>query len=71
MARSQKVRLTLDVSEGLNEILEDIAAESGVTKSEVIRKAVAMLDVAHKAAREGKQLTISKDGKIEKQIVGL
>jgi len=69
---AQKVRLTLDVSEGLNEILEDIAEESGVSKSEVLRKAVAMLDVAHKAAREGKQLTIStKDGKIEKQIVGV
>lgn len=71
MARGKKVRLTLDVSEGLNEIIEDIAAETGSTKSEVLRKALAMLDVAHKAVREGKEVSITSGGKVEKQIVGI
>ena len=67
-----KVRLTVDVSKELNQILEDIAEETGGTKSEIFRKAIALLDVAHKAKRAGKRVGIARDQEsLETEIVGL
>ncbi len=67
-----KVRLTVDVSKELNQILEDIAEETGGTKSEVFRKAIALLDVAHKAKMSGKHVGIARDqDALETEIVGL
>ena len=69
---AEKVRLTVDVSKELNQILEDIAEETGGTKSEVFRKAIALLDVAHKAKRNGKRVGIARDREsLETEIVGL
>jgi predicted transcriptional regulator len=72
MATDTKVRLTVDVSKELNEMLEGIAKESGSTKSEVFRKAIALLDVAHRAKREGKRFGIAKqEQQLDTEIVGL
>jgi hypothetical protein len=71
-AMADKIRLTVDVSRELNQILEDIAEESGGTKSEVFRKAIALLDVAHKAKRKGKHVGIAADTQtLETEFVGL
>lgn len=67
-----KSRMTLELTEGLNEKLERMAGESGVSKADVIRKALALFDVAHDANQKGKKLGVfSKDDKIEKEIVGI
>jgi predicted transcriptional regulator len=69
---TEKVRLTVDVSKELNQILENIAKETGGTKSDIFRKAVALLDVAHKAKKEGKRIGIARDrATLETEIVGL
>jgi predicted transcriptional regulator len=69
---AEKIRLTVDVSKDLNEILEKIAEETGGTKSEVFRKAIALLDVTHKAKREGKRVGITTDDHVlETEIVGI
>lgn len=48
---STKVRLTIDVSEELDKMLESIARDTGTTKTEVFRKAMALIDVTHKVPR--------------------
>lgn len=69
---AKKVRLTLDVSAVLNEKLDVLAAETGVSKSDVLRKAIALMEVAHQAASKGKKVGIARDeASLETEFVGL
>lgn len=70
---AEKIRLTVDVSAELNRVLEEIAEETGSSKSEVFRKAVALIDVAHKAKKQGKRIGFASRGsdKLDTEIVGL
>jgi hypothetical protein len=67
-----KVRLSLDVSPQLNNLLERLSDELGVTKSEVLRKAVVLMKVAVDAHNQGKKLGIAeRDQPLTSEIVGL
>jgi predicted transcriptional regulator len=67
-----KVRLTIDVSEELNRMLETIARDTGTTKTDVFRKAMALMDVAHQARKKGKRVGIAAKGQpLETEFVGL
>ncbi|HEY4883765.1 MAG TPA: hypothetical protein VII08_09000 [Myxococcales bacterium] len=57
-----RVRLSLDVSKELNEKLEDLADKIGGTKSEVLRRAIALMEVAVDARAAGKRLGIAEKG---------
>jgi predicted transcriptional regulator len=68
----EKVRLTLTVSPELNETLEELAARSHSTKSDVLRRAITLLEVAAEAkARDEKLGLFDKDRKLVTEIVGL
>jgi predicted transcriptional regulator len=70
--RENKVRLSLDVSPELNVTLDAIAEQMHTTKSEVLRKAVALIDVSHKARQEGKHVGIAKSqSDLDTEFVGL
>lgn len=68
-----RVRLSLDVSPALNERLEEIAAATHSTKSEVLRKAVALMDVAVEAREHGQKLWVSDQppAGVSREIVGI
>jgi len=68
-----KVRLSLDVSPELNHLLEELADQTGTTKSDVLRKAIALMDVAVDAKREGKRVYISDRAPegASREIVGI
>lgn len=67
-----KARLTLELSGMLNRKLEAIADEEGITKTDVLRKAIAFFDVAHQAAKNGKKVgVVGDDERLEKEFVGL
>lgn len=67
-----KVKLSLSVSPELNATLESIAQENGSTKSDVLRKALALLEVASEAKKEGHRIGIlTKDRQVLTEIVGL
>ena len=67
-----KVKLSLFVSPQLNETIESIALQSGSTKSDVLRKALALFEVATEARREGNRLGIlTKDRQLLTEIVGV
>jgi hypothetical protein len=59
---AKKIRYTIDLTEELNQEVEDIADEAGIPKSEVFRRALALLKVAQKAAKRGEHVGIGKDG---------
>ncbi len=68
----EKVRLSLDISPELNKLLEDLAATTGGTKSDVLRKAIALMEVAVDARRRGLKLGLAeKDQTLATEIVGL
>ncbi len=67
-----KVRLSLDISAELNALLERLAVTTGGTKSDVLRKAIALMEVAVEAKRQGKKFGIAdKDQQLATEIVGL
>ena len=68
----EKVRLSLDISPELNELLERLANLTGGTKSDVLRKAISLMEVAVEAKRQGKKFGIAeKDQQLSTEIIGL
>ncbi|MCA1634427.1 MAG: DNA-binding protein [Acidobacteria bacterium] len=68
----EKVRLSLDISPELNTLLEEIASKTGGTKSDVLRKAIALMEVAVDGKRRGLKLGLAeKDQPLTTEIVGL
>jgi predicted transcriptional regulator len=67
-----EVRLSLIVSPELNATLEKLAEKAHSTKSDVLRKAIALFDVAAEAKEKAQRLAIlDGDGKVVKEIVGI
>lgn len=68
----EKVRLSLDISRELNDLLEQLAARTGGTKSDVLRKAIALMEVAIDGKRRGLKLGLAdKDQQLTTEIIGL
>lgn len=68
----ETVRLSLSLSPELNERLEQLATSSHTTKTEILRKAIALYDVVAEAKTEKKRLGIlDKDKQLLTEIVGL
>lgn len=67
-----KVRLSLDISPEMNTLLESLAGNIGGTKSDVLRKAIALMEVAVDAKRQGKKFGIAeKDQQLATEIIGI
>lgn len=68
-----KVKMTLEMSEELNEVLEELAKELSTTKSEVVRKALALMEVATAAKKKDQMLGVvsKKDDRLVSRIIGL
>ena len=73
MANStETIRLSLSVSPELNALLEQLAAAGHCTKSEVLRKAIALYDVAFEAKSQKRRIGIlDQDKQLLTEIVGL
>jgi len=68
----KSVRLSLEVSSQVNETLESLASKMHGSKSDVLRKAIALMEVAVRAKEEGKRFGIADpDQRLTTEIVGL
>lgn len=66
------IRLSLSVSPELNERLEHLASSGHTTKTEILRKAIALYDVVAEAKTEKKRLGILDQNKqLLTEIVGI
>lgn len=66
------IKLSLEVSPQMNEKLEELADKLHGTKSDVLRKAIALIEVAVRAKEEGKKFGVaSADQTLTTEIVGL
>lgn len=67
-----KVRLNFVVSSEINDTLEEIANKTGGTKTEVFRRAIALMEVIVDAKEQGKKVGITdKDRNLVTEIVGI
>lgn len=64
-------RIQLTFSRRQAESVRAMAAELGVTKGEVVRRAFALLTVAVRETESGNRISVTKDGAIVKDIVGI
>lgn len=72
MRRKKTVRLTVDVSPGLNRALEEIAEGNYITKSEAFRRIMILGDIVYKAHQKGEHFGIVDDPKVlKKEFIGL
>ena len=68
----ESVRLSLAVAPDLNDRLEQLAAAGHTSKSEILRKAIALFDVVAEAKSEKKRFGILDQNKILlTEIVGI
>ena len=66
------IRLSLEVSPQLNAKLEELAAKTHGSKSEVLRRAIALMDIAVQAKEDGKKFGVAgKDQELATEIVGI
>jgi predicted transcriptional regulator len=73
MAAPKKVKLTLELTEDINSFLDEEAEQSGTTKSDVLRKAIALMKAASLGKQKGRELALidPKSEKVVSHIVGL
>jgi len=68
----RNVRLSLDVSTELNESLDDMAEKLHASKSDILRKSIALMEVAVEEKGRGHHLGVFDDEqRVIKQIIGL
>jgi predicted transcriptional regulator len=69
---AEKVRLSLQLAPELDRMLEKIVTETGSTKTEVFRQALALMKVAHDAKRQGQHIGLVADrSRLDTEIIGL
>ncbi|MGL5065171.1 MAG: DNA-binding protein [Microcoleus sp.] len=67
-----KVRLNFVVSSEINNTLEELANKTGGTKTEVFRRAIALMEVIVDAKEQGKKIGITdKDRNLVTEIIGI
>ena len=72
VAVPHEIRLSLAVSPELNERLEQLASSGHMTKSELLRRAIALFDVVAEAKSAKKRIGILDQNKnLETEIVGI
>lgn len=65
-------RLNISMPDTVLDRLDKIAVDSGSSKSEILRKALMLFEVAHNSIKEGKKVGIaSEDGRLEREFIGL
>ncbi len=66
------IRLNITISDDLAAKLEELSGESQTSKSEILRKALTIFDLAREGKRSGKKLAlVGEGGQVMTEIVGL
>lgn len=69
----KRIKVSLELTPELNQVIERIAAATGATKSEALRKAITLMDVAVEAKERGERLFVAKEPPpgASREIIGL
>ena len=65
-------RMTVQIPDRSDAILEQIANEKSITKVEVLRRLLAVLDIVHEQKPKGHHLAlVDSDGKLVSTLIGI
>lgn len=68
----EKKRLSIQVTEEMDQLLDDMANRSGLSKPELLRQAVALAKFAQDAKDDKMALGVTRDRtKLDRQVVGV
>jgi len=68
----ERIKLSVEVSPELYEIIEKLAKQGHETKSDIFRKGIALMKVAAEAKQAGKKIGIAAPGQtLETEIIGI
>ena len=68
---TERVRLNLQLSEEVAKALDEMAETNAVTRTEVIRQAILLMQLAHREKRNGRHLGFTdRSDKLDTEIVG-
>jgi len=70
---NEKVKLSVEVSKELDDALEQLAKDVHGTKSDVLRKGIALLQVAVEAKKEGRKFGVADPHSklLEREVIGI
>lgn len=72
MEEKKAVRMSLELSPQLNAKLDELSEKLHASKADVLRKAIALIEVAVRAKEEGKKFGVAApDQELSTEIVGL
>ena len=72
MSKSKTVRLTLEVSKNLNNVIETLAQAADTDKGEILRRSINLMEFAYRESVEGKKVgSVSSDQPLDTEVVGL
>lgn len=73
MAARRNIKLTLELTDEINDFLDEEAETTGTTKSDVLRKALALMKTASVIRQRGQELAVidAKSEQVVARIVGL
>jgi hypothetical protein len=63
------VRFTIEIPDKLAAVFQKIAAEEQISISELMRKSLLTYAVLHKEIGTGNAICITKEGKVEKELI--
>jgi hypothetical protein len=70
--KGQPVRLSLDLSPDTNTVLEHLAEDKGVSKADILRRAIALMEVAVEAKKNGRKFgAVDEEEKLVTEVIGL
>jgi hypothetical protein len=64
-------RLNVKFNDRQQKALDEMAQELGTTKAGVLKTALSLLEVALRERKTGNQISVTKDDKVLKEIIGL
>lgn len=72
MTEKAKIRLNFEISEDLDRVLQQLAEETGESKSTVLRRAIILMEMALSAKKKGNKFGVANaDNQFITEFVGL
>jgi hypothetical protein len=70
--RAEKIRLSLDMTPAMKDVIDQLAEREGITRAELLRRAIALLKTVKDAEEKGERAAlINEEGHVTARLVGI
>lgn len=72
MSNDKKIRFNMEVTQDMNSLMERLAEAAGLSKSELMRRAILLFEAGVQAKRRDERMaTIDQNNNVKSLIVGI